>query len=66
MIVTAYGLQDEQLDGGPDWIGSEKYDIDARAGLSVVAEAYRQGENPTLPGKMVKALLADHFHLVLA
>lgn len=65
MIVTAYGLQDEQLAGGPDWIDSAKYDIDARAGLSVVAEAYKPGENPTLPGEMVKALLADRFHLVL-
>ena len=65
MIVTAYGLQDGQLVGGPDWIDSEKYDIDARAGLSVVAEAYKQGENPSLPGEMVKALLAGRFHLVL-
>jgi len=65
MILAAYGLQDAQLTGGPEWINSTRYDIDAKAKLPAVAESYKPGEGPKLPGQMMKALLADRFHLVL-
>ena len=65
MILAAYGLQDTQLTGGPEWISSARYDIEAKAGLPAVVESYKPGEGPKLPGQMMKALLADRFHLVL-
>ncbi len=30
--MVAWRLQDYQVDGGPSWVGSERYDIEAKAG----------------------------------
>lgn len=63
LIQLAYGVKDFQLSGGPGWIGSDGYDIDAKAGDSFIK----------LPGSerlaqmrlMLQSLLADRFKLVL-
>jgi len=55
LILVAYGLLDLQLVGGPSWIGSELYAIDARAGADATRASVRL---------MVKSLLAERFHLV--
>ena len=55
LILVAYGLQDIQLSGGPSWIGSDLYAIDARA----VADATRATVR-----LMLKSLLAERFQLV--
>jgi uncharacterized protein (TIGR03435 family) len=52
---VAYGLQDIQLSGGPSWIGSDLYAIEARAGADATRASVRL---------MLKALLAERFHLV--
>jgi bla regulator protein blaR1 len=62
LIRMAYGVQTFQIDGGPDWIGSERFDIVAKA----------EGElRPSPPGGppgplllMMQALLAERFKLV--
>ncbi len=55
LVLTAYELQDFQLVGGPSWVTSRKFDLNAKAG------------NPDATGKeiaaMLKTLLADRFQL---
>jgi uncharacterized protein (TIGR03435 family) len=53
----AYNLQDFQISGGPGWIKSERYDIDAKA----------EGNPPRrqIEGPMLQALLKDRFQLRL-
>ena len=55
LILLAYGLQDLQLSGGPSWLGSERYAIDARTGADATRASVRS---------MVKALLVERFQLV--
>src|SRR5688572_28444353 len=54
LIAEAYEVQDFQLNGGEDWVRTERYDVSARAGREV---------SPTQLREMVKALLADRFKL---
>jgi uncharacterized protein (TIGR03435 family) len=56
LILTAYGLQELQLIGGPAWIGSELYAIDARAGESATRASVRL---------MLRALLRERFQLAV-
>ena len=53
-IQMAYGVSDFQI-AGPDWIGSERYDISAK-----VAEG---ADDQT--GPMLQAILADRFKLLI-
>ena len=54
LIRTAYGLQDDQVVGGPEWLRSARFDITAKAA---------DGTPPTAMGPMLQALLADRFQL---
>lgn len=54
LIRTTYGLQDDQVVGGPDWLRSAKFDITAKAA---------DGTPPTAMGPMLQALLAERFRL---
>ncbi len=67
LIRLAYGVQDSQTVGGPDWINSEKYDVDARLDRSVVEELNRMGteQGNSARLRMIQSLLADHFKLAL-
>jgi uncharacterized protein (TIGR03435 family) len=55
LIVYAYRLRNFQLTGGPGWLGSDRFDIQARAPAS------SQQDNPA----MTRALLRDRFRLVV-
>lgn len=55
LIRVGYELFDFQIDGGPNWQTSRRFDIQAKAADPVV------GLGPMLP--MLKALLADRFQL---
>src|SRR5436190_2198292 len=60
MIKTAYGVHDSQIVGGPPWIDSDHWDINAKA------EGYKDA--PTFRDTarlMVRPLLADRFKLVM-
>jgi uncharacterized protein (TIGR03435 family) len=54
LVQTAYG-RDISISGGPAWIGSEHYDIDAKA------ETLQSQE--TMRGPMLQVLLAERFQL---
>ena len=54
LIRAAYGLEDSQLEGGPGWIRTTRFDVDARAGGEVTVDAARA---------MARRLLADRFRL---
>jgi uncharacterized protein (TIGR03435 family) len=56
LIKFAYGVQDKQIVGGPDWMATEKWDINAKP------------DTPGMPNEeqlktMVRKMLADRFAL---
>ena len=54
LVMLAYNLPDSQITGGPGWVDSDGFDIDAKA------------ENPTSYEQinlMLQTLLADRFQL---
>ena len=56
LVRMAYGVQDFQIDGGPSWQMSQRYDITAKA-----EDGFAGAPQAMLP--MVKTLLADRFKL---
>ena len=57
LILSAYGVQSYQISGDPPWIGSDRYDIQAKSeGNASVQE---------MEGPMLQALLEDRFKLKL-
>ena len=64
-IAIAYHVRDFQVSGGPSWINSDRYDIDAKAEDSVVEELRKlpPEEGAKQMGLMVQSLLADRFQL---
>jgi uncharacterized protein (TIGR03435 family) len=66
LLQFAFGLPETRIIGGPDWLSSIKFDVDAKADSSIDARM------STLSGddarqekqKMVRALLADRFKLI--
>jgi bla regulator protein BlaR1 len=67
LIRTAYEVSDNQIFGVPNWLNSEKYDIEAKMdssvadGLRKISEDQRRVEKR----RMLQALLADRFKLTL-
>jgi bla regulator protein BlaR1 len=66
VIGVAYGVQADLISGAPDWVSSEKYDIDVK-----LPDAADQGQKPSggtgfeRVRTMLQAVLADHFKLTL-
>jgi uncharacterized protein (TIGR03435 family) len=56
LIQLAYAVNDLQLDGGPSWVRSDRYEVDARAEGPATFEQMRP---------MLQSLLADRFKLTL-
>jgi bla regulator protein blaR1 len=66
VIEFAYDIKsDNQLSGGPSWINSEKYDIEAKEEASVAEKLQKLPfeEHAKQVRLMVQALLADRFKL---
>jgi uncharacterized protein (TIGR03435 family) len=66
----AYGVTDSQISGGPGWLNSEKFDIEAKADDSSIAEPWKLSEEQRKLAqdrskRMLQALLADRFKLTL-
>ena len=61
IIRSAYQLQDFQLIGGPDWIGSERFDIAAKAESDLTPRPLEGTPDPMQ--MMLRALLAERFNL---
>ena len=55
LIQVAYGLEDYQVSGGPGWLASDRYEIEAKA-----RNANAGKSQMTL---MLRSLLADRFKL---
>jgi uncharacterized protein (TIGR03435 family) len=65
LIEFAYNLKDDRLSGGPSWINSERYDIDAKES-DQAAEAMQKlplDQRVERIRLMVQSLLADRFKL---
>jgi uncharacterized protein (TIGR03435 family) len=58
MIAIAYDIKDFQIQGGPSWMSSEKYTINARGNMTGTQEERRKQQ--TL---MVQSLLEERFQL---
>jgi uncharacterized protein (TIGR03435 family) len=70
LIRLAYDVQDFQITGGPSWITSDKYDVEARAegaskdDMRSMTEEQRKADMERRR-QMIQALLADRFKLAL-
>ena len=56
VILRAYGIQPLQLNGGPDWLQGERYDIEATAPDGAVV-------TPDAINVMLQNMLSDRFNL---
>jgi len=69
LIVFAYNIKDPELSGGPSWINSERYDIDAKVADAPDNQQQLNAEFLDLRNQrrrqMVQALLADRFKLTV-
>ncbi|MGC1450732.1 MAG: TIGR03435 family protein [Candidatus Sulfotelmatobacter sp.] len=67
IIGVAYGVQDDLISGAPDWVNSEKYDIDVKLPDPAGEDAQKPGNGMGVErlGLMLQALLADRFKLTL-
>lgn len=67
LIQMAYHLQDSQISGGPDWLNSTRFDIEAKLDDSSVAAMHQQtADHKNFDDQaMLKGLLADRFKLAL-
>jgi uncharacterized protein (TIGR03435 family) len=54
LVQYAYGVQEFQVIGGPDWVRSNRYEVSAKAESATTADRMAQ---------MVKRMLADRFGL---
>ena len=61
LITFAYQIQSFQLEGGPDWIASDRFDILAKPEREVPSTG--AGQDPLR--MMLRTLLADRFKLVM-
>jgi len=67
LILRAYGVQGFQLSGGPDWLDSESYDIEAKMDSAEAEELGKLSSEHRSLGtlRMLQSLLADRFDLSL-
>ena len=69
LVELAYHAQGAELIGGPEWINTAKFDLDAKTGASFKADAHQHMADHMNSGDpvsaMFKALLADQFKLAL-
>ncbi len=54
LIQQAYGVRDFQIVGGPSWLGTERYDITAKAEGAAASDDIKL---------MLQSLLADRFQM---
>jgi bla regulator protein BlaR1 len=67
LIRDVYRVQESQISGAPNWLNSDRYDIEARMEKSVAEELRKLDPMQSLPARqrMLQALLADRFKLTL-
>jgi len=67
MILFAYDIRDQQLSGGPGWMGSDRYDVLAKPSQNDNPTAAKRSFDDDFRGIRLKmrALLADRFQLAV-
>jgi len=60
LMRSAYGVHDTQIVGGPSWINTERFDIEAKKEGRTTASGFRDEAR-----LMIRPLLADRFKLVV-
>jgi uncharacterized protein (TIGR03435 family) len=67
LIHLAYDIPEDRIQGGPAWLSSDLYEVDARADSSVDAmlQKMSSGEARLTRQRMLQTLLADRFQLKL-
>jgi uncharacterized protein (TIGR03435 family) len=65
LIQQTYGVGKDRITGAPDWLNSERYDIDAKMDPALADEIQKLGSGKSQPlrQQMLQALLADRFKL---
>ena len=65
LIGLAYNVRDFQVSGGPSWISSDKYDIDAKEPDALAEELAKlpPDQRREKMGLLIQSLLADRFKL---
>ena len=65
LIAIAYDVRDFQVTGGPSWISSDRFDIDAKEpdGLSEELSKLSPDQRHDKMGALLQSLLADRFGL---
>jgi uncharacterized protein (TIGR03435 family) len=66
IIQWAFDLPESRIVGGPSWLGSARWDIEARADNALdMQKTYDAAAARQQKRQMVQALLADRFHLAV-
>jgi uncharacterized protein (TIGR03435 family) len=67
LFRLAYGVQDDQILGAPNWFHSQRYDIQAKLGTSAQEEMSKLSldQRKAADRLLVQGLLEDRFHLTL-
>ncbi len=67
LITMAYDVKEFQVSGGPSWVNSERYDIDAKEPDSIAQELDKlpREQRGPLADSMLQSLLAERFQLKL-
>ncbi len=67
LIKLAYGVQDNQISGGPEWLATARFNLEAKLDSSVVAELKNLSpeQQKIEVQRMFQALLADQFKVAL-
>ena len=67
LIRLAYGVQDNQISGGPDWISTAMFNIEAKLDSSAAAELEKLSPEQRKAARdlMLQNLLADQFKVAI-
>ena len=67
LVHFAYGVDDQQISGGPDWMSSARYDIATKTDKSVADEIRGLGDAQKREAnqRILQSMLADQFKLRL-
>jgi uncharacterized protein (TIGR03435 family) len=63
LMEWAYSMPERQILDGPPWLGSTRFDIQAKADTGDQTKGLTSEQDRDLKRRMVQGLLADRFHL---